>query len=491
MKKKLSLPGLMMALAVLASSCGGASETMEETTAASGSETAQTAVSETLRAPDLPEIDLGGREITIMTHGWGAYEPLNITDITAEELTGSSMDDAVFNRMTAVNEKFNCKLVVADYPKHTEGVTALNNSIAAGDDAYQAALVRSFNFNSLLTSGGLTDLETVPNMDLDAPWYDKGAREALGLLNRCYGTVSDLSMQNYYVIFCTYFNKQLMADYKLGSIYDTIRAGKWTLDEMLRLGKNVAADLDGNGVYDNKDSYAFTYIYDDYEGLLNASGARYGELDRDGKITITYSTEPVLNKIMHLFDVLSDETASFNVHVRSTTPAVDEVGMFMNRQSLFSLAGIYYAPQFRDMKDDFGIIPMCKYDEKQENYLSPMFSTVIPVLVVPKTNADLASTGAIIEEMSYLGRRDLYPALFDILLKGKISRDDDSNEMLDLIFNSTYYDVGAIYNFADVKTSMRKMYYTGDNGFASFFQSISGQVEESIRKTMDEIARVG
>ena len=77
--------------------------------------------------------------------------------------------------------------------------------------------------------------------------------------------------------------------------------------------------------------------------------------------------------MQHIFDILSDTATSFNVHKRSPDPNITnklETGMFTDGKTLISLAGIYYAPQFRDMKDDFGIIPFPKYDDDADRLIS-------------------------------------------------------------------------------------------------------------------------
>lgn len=482
MKRTLSL--LLASLLVL-SACGSDTPEAVETTKMGGGTTAADTEEDALTAPELPPLDMGGETVTILTHSWGTYEPLNIIDITAEEENGEPLNDATYRRMLAVGEKYNC---VIEELNANNADQLLQTTVTAGDDAYAFAIIRSNKLTSLMTGGYLTDISEIPHLNPDAPYYDQGSRSAFAIGGSEYGLTGDLTMNLYYTTFCAYFNKQLMEDYKLGSIYDTIRDGGWTIDEMFRLGKNTAVDLDNNGISDNQDSYAFTYIYDDLEGLLNAGGFRYAELNRAGEIQIAYETETAMDMLLRLFDLLSDEAVSFNVHTRSPQANIDEVGMFMNRQAMFSLAGIYYAPQFRDMKDDFGIIPFPKFDEKQKEYLTPMFSVCIPITVVPRSNADLDAAGILIEEMSYLGRKDLYPAVFDTLLKGKIARDDDSIEMLDIIFGNTFYDPGLIFNFGDVRTGLRGMFFsTKENGFASFFESVRTMVQSEIDALMEAI----
>lgn len=67
------------------------------------------------------------------------YFLLDVTDIVAEEVNGESINDAVFKRMTTVEDKYNVNLEVVDYPNQNECVTAFSRSVAAGDDMYQTA----------------------------------------------------------------------------------------------------------------------------------------------------------------------------------------------------------------------------------------------------------------------------------------------------------------------------------------------------------------
>ena len=51
------------------------------------------------------------------------------------------------------------------------------------------------------------------------------------------------------------------------------------------------------------------------------------------------------------------------------------------------------------------------------------------------------------EDYSYQGYKNLVPAFYDSLLQGKVARDEDSCDMLDLIFGNPILDVGIICEF--------------------------------------------
>ena len=166
-----------------------------------------------------------------------------------------------------------------------------------------------------------------------------------------------------------------------------------------------------------------------------------------------------------------------------------ETGMFIEGQTLFTVAGLFYAPLFRDMKDDFGIVPMPKYDEEQEDYISPVFANLFPITVIPRSNDDPGSTGILLEELSYRGQTELVPALYDTILSGKCARDDDSVGMLDMIFEKPSYDIGMIFDFGGVRTEIRNILHNLDGNFASTFASIDPKVDANIDaliKAVDE-----
>jgi hypothetical protein len=48
------------------------------------------------------------------------------------------------------------------------------------------------------------------------------------------------------------------------------------------------------------------------------------------------------------------------------------------------------------------------------------------------------------------------PAYYDRTLKGKHARDDESQEMLDIIFSTRNYDVGWIYYIVDYSDKLTK-----------------------------------
>ncbi len=494
MKSKKRLAALILAMLLTLPSCSGGqteTEAAGETTATETTVTETTAETETQTpAPNLPQVDMGGETYNIFAQGWSKYAPLDVVDICVEETTGEILNDAAYSRLVRIMETYNCQITQTYDAAGNQGVATITKAVTAGDDAYSIALARSNQYNAFLTGSLLTDLADVPHLQLDAPYYDRQSYDALSLLGKHYGIVSNLSTNVYQLIFCGYFNKAMMADYDLGNLYETVREGEWTLDTLNEMIGVVSSDLDGNGEYDWQDQYGMTYVSDVYEGMLNAIGVTLAVSTQDG-IVPQYETEGAITRMQKLSDMFNRQEHSFNVHNRDiggNVVADIEVGIFIEGRTLFSFAGIYYAPQFRDMEDDFGIIPYPKYDTAQADYISPLFSNVFPITVIPRSNLRLENTGILLEELSYEGYTKLLPVLYDTILTGKCARDEDSVETLGIVFGNTAYDIGMLFDFGKVRTKLRDQFAAYKSEFASLFAGLDKAFETNVADLMDAVS---
>ena len=148
---------------------------------------------------------------------------------------------------------------------------------------------------------------------------------------------------------------------------------------------------------------------------------------------------------------------------------------------LFSNELIYGAVQMRDSETDFGIIPAPKWNEDQEEYInlggSPFFMTV------PTTSEDLDRTGAIMEALAYDSMGLIDKAMYDIVLKGKSSRDDESIGMLDLIFSTLHYYHPLANSYLNAPLADQYI-WNGKTDFASYFASVKDKIQDDIDTAM-------
>ena len=152
--------------------------------------------------------------------------------------------------------------------------------------------------------------------------------------------------------------------------------------------------------------------------------------------------------------------------IKTSGGMYDEMqNIFAGDHALFMIHRLDFASTdtLRNM-EDYGIIPDAKYDESQENYITPIVNEVVGIPYVVK-DADMSAM--LIEALSFESYKTVRPVYFEIALKRKYSRDEDSNKMLDIIMDGVSCDFAYIY----VKEIGDQLFYQigKDENYSSWF----------------------
>lgn len=141
--------------------------------------------------------------------------------------------------------------------------------------------------------------------------------------------------------------------------------------------------------------------------------------------------------------------------------------------------------KFRDMEADFGILPIPKHDGEQEDCGCTVnqyhgYTRGVPVAVGDKERA-----ATILEALAAKSRYTLQPAYYDIALQRKPTRDDESAETFDIIFDSTVYDIGATYNFGGFSGQILYMTMTENREIAPMYTKLEKAAVNAVAKTAE------
>jgi len=138
----------------------------------------------------------------------------------------------------------------------------------------------------------------------------------------------------------------------------------------------------------------------------------------------------------------------------------------------------------RGLDTSFGIIPQPKYEENQDGYSCVCSYGNTNSISVPIINTDMERTGIMLESLSFESSLTTLPAYIETSVKTKYARDEESAEMLDLIFASRAFDLGLIFNWGSsgLYTSMLN---SGAETFASKIASSSASYIAAMQKTVD------
>lgn len=161
--------------------------------------------------------------------------------------------------------------------------------------------------------------------------------------------------------------------------------------------------------------------------------------------------------------------------------------------TLFQLYSLRMLNQLRDSTVDFGILPLPKNDETQKEYINNDWSSIMGV---PSTIQNPEMVSKVIEYMSYISGDTTIPAYYDVMLGNKLSRDEDSRKMMDIIFDSIVFDAGV--NYFGFGTNMMPLFYSLENvvrinkndNFVSLYEKYATAAQTEIDQFMEKVDKL-
>lgn len=413
----------------------------------------------------------------------------SVDEVYAEAENGEPLNDAIYRRNRKTEEILSVKIrsVISDSATF---VNTVKNSVLAGSDDFDAVIATNGNTISLVKEKALMNLYKVPGIDLSKPWWDQRAVGEMSYAkNQLYYACGDINYYDDYGIMVLYFNKRLFDENKLPYPYELVRNGNWTLDEMSKLIKDFTSDIDGDGKLNENDRWGLLENNGATYHFLIGCGERVASLDENGIPVINAIGDRHIQVVEKLSGILSDKNqvliAGGTQMPTVKDPYYDGIfKVFRNGNGLMFAEMIGTIPYFRDMEDDYGFLPLPKFDLSQDRYYSFTSYGWATSYSIPTTNRDLSRTGNIIEAMAFYSRDTLTPAVIDISLKSKFARDGESAEMLQLIIDTRRYDLGIDYQWGTLYDQYSVCTINGFGKFVSSVEKILPQANQLMEKSI-------
>jgi len=127
---------------------------------------------------------------------------------------------------------------------------------------------------------------------------------------------------------------------------------------------------------------------------------------------------------------------------------------------LFANPCTFVLPVFREYDYDFGILPMPKENEMQENYISYAQPWVVSVPYVPVTNTGdtLSMSGVLIDAMAAYGYEKVRPVIYEDVISLKNTRDEASARIVDMIFDTITIDAAVCVGIDGFYRELQKLF---------------------------------
>lgn len=476
--QSLQKPASLLLLAAMLSGiclsgCGDNPQSGGDTTAPDET-TSQAAVTEENRLEELGDRDLTGKTLKVLDANGS---PNLHQNIPAEEENGEAINDALIKRDRYISERYKISI---EYEQTSpgEGTTTFKNSVLADDKNYDMVISviggSGSGIGSLASAGVLTDLNSLEYLSLDREWWSPLIYDSCKINDIMYYTAGDIAPSIYCAPGCIYLNKKLASEYKIGvdEVYDSVKTGKWTIDYLGTLTKDLSRDLNGDDVLRADDD--FFGMLNEPNGLsaavfLAGAGVDLSYIDKDGNLAANLGSEHTIDAIEKLKSVLTDAKYE-NLH-----------SAFIGDRAIFMMHYVSSAyTRYRDMGSDFSILPIPKYDENQSTYRS-LVNTWCNSFIGVALNADKDYVPFVMEALAYYSHLNVRPLAYDMAFKQKGARDERDAEMLDTIFDTLYLDFNSFSNFGGSIDKLSTALFS-DGSFASDWASIKDSTIAEMEK---------
>ncbi|MGM9624267.1 MAG: hypothetical protein ACI3XM_01045 [Eubacteriales bacterium] len=426
--------------------------------------------------PDLPDVDYEGYTVRYLT-----LTNYNNNFRLAVESDGETLNDAAFQRNLLAADRLNVAFETIEFD---DPVSVLKQSVMAGDTEYDYMLPHATGgIAAMVTDRLLYDWNDLEYVDFSKPWWNGTMTSSLGIGGKLFYASGDIVM-TWQGMQAVIFNKSYLDGMDLEKdLYETVFDGAWTMDYMTKIIKGVSQDLNGDGKMDEKDRYGLLDNINNAYQYMYSFDQRITVPDADGYPVLTLNTERMAEIVAKYYDqVYSGETYLEGYSNASYPTSVYRTILIEGRSFLSTLdiGGLY--SYLREIEFDFGILPMPKFDEEQENYRVFCGAGLIGI---PSDAENPERSGVIAEALAYYSYREIRPAFFDIVLENKAVRDENSYKVIQLMHENKVFDFG--FNFDGTGSAYNIMKTVVVDKKSTDFASEYAKKEKTINAAFNKI----
>ena len=446
---------------------------------------------ENARIPtDLPESNFNGATFTILewtvddqqtpNTRWMPWEEADVDDTN-----GDLINDSVYNRNAAVEEQYGVVISKVYASVNNVGLdymTTVRSMNTTGDDSYQLLTLRSVNIGTLTLENMMHNIADSQYINLEKPWWNQDSVTSLSLGGNIYWASSELLLRDKGATACIFYNGRIAEDNGFDNLYELAQDGEWTMEELVSTA-TIAATENGDNVWNENDIWGAVCGDDTVNYLYNGAGLKFATITEDGYLEYNFGSDKQISTLKSIFDEVM--YAEFYANTFSNPNAKNV--KFGNDNVLYHFGMIKDVTTHRQMETNYGILPIPKYDEAQENYSSLVWMHHDTILGIPATvkNTDMAEI--VLEALSAESYYTVYRDFYDTVIMGRSARDQQSKEMLQIIFDTRSFDPGLIWDNTPFAGKILRLSATGTSDIASLWASYKDAIDDRVTELNEKI----
>ena len=397
---------------------------------------------------DPVDVNFGGYDYKMLVENNTYRYCLHVYD--GEGMPSAVTDIALWQREATMKEKYGVNLVMNN--QGTEAPTIVKTAVLGGENIADVLMLRGHKTMEMAQEGLYFNVNELPHLNLKADYWDQRIQQEYLIGDKLFCIDGDYtfasSLATHVIVYNDTRYNNLGYYTKYGTPYELVSQGKWTIDMMYEMMANTSSDLNGDDVMDENDSWGYIGEKGMPYAFLLGSGKKALSTN-NGSLTLNMQNDSEWETMLDIIAKMVNVAQSKDCIVADRDIKGDNVwgvatDIFKFDRALFRSTALTAVMDLVDMKSDYGILPIPKYNEDQDEYYCMMSAGLHYPMSFPITMGDVDKGAHIAEILCYTskyGGDSLYSAFFDLMAHARLCRTVNDVEMLEIVFSNKVYDL--------------------------------------------------
>ncbi len=439
-------------------------------------------------------VDFKGAAFRVLCYDPSENAQFPYSEIESEEPSSNLLIDAIYLRNSVIKEKYNIVF---------QAVHSTRNPWEEAQRSYQSqsddydVVMPNINGAMLMAQNGMAvSADEIPHINIENDWWMQGINEDTSFKGKNFFLASYTNIRVLDAALCLLFNQKIADEMKLPDLYQLVDQDDWTMARFMELCRGVTGEVNGDQVMDEKDRYGFVTNNGCWGGFMMGFGEQIISKDRSDIPSLAITGQSFVDKTEELISFLNDATLCLLAERYTGYPVKDHTlrgsipgDAFVQDRGLFFPASMGGIRTLTNMESDFGILPYPKYDDTQEQYSAFVHTSHASVSCVMITSQQLDMIGRLMEDMAYESYTQITPKLQKTLMQDRITRDEDSKRMIDIIYDGMHIDLGFSATFT-VDNDVRTLIAQGNTAVSSTLAGNEAANGSKLQQMIDAFDKV-
>ena len=370
---------------------------------------------------------------------------------------------AVYTRNKEIENDY--KVSIRQVNNTINMVQELNRYYQDGE-RFDLTIILAKSAATAATQNLLTDLKSLPSLDLNHEAYDQNSIKELSMANKLYYLSGDMNISTLDSVAPTIVNLQRYEDYAeeivdhfgdslYSDVYNLVTEGKWTMDTMLQISEIASLDAetsDGNLGASTEDEIGYFQYYESAVYYFYGAGGRLTQMNDSGSPEFVIQNDKNGNLFDYLFE--NFHPVKRNVKYPCGDSKLRKENFITNANTLFTDMTLWDVRKdlYVNSTFEYGLLPNPVKDEGDKYNAVVYFYNTVHLWAIPSLCNNYSNAQLMMNVMAAYSNLKKEGSTMDgyytrTLYLTVAGYNPGARKVMDIIKDSTVYDIALLYDW--------------------------------------------